>query len=391
MALPFVDLAAQYERIKPLIDQRIRRVLEHGQFVLGPEVTELEERLAERLGCRHAITLASGTDALLAPMMARGIGPGDAVFLPSFTFVASAEVPLLLGARPVFVDVERESFNIDPEHLLQQIARTQKEGELRPRAIVGVDLFGRPADWQALEAIAADFGLFLIDDAAQSLGAEVDGRTIGTFADATSTSFYPAKPLGGYGEGGALFTDDDELAALVRSIRVHGAGDGAYDIVRVGINGRLDTLQAAILLAKLEIFDQELEARDRLAEVYSKELAGCFEVPQPPLGVRCAWAQYTIRAEQRDEVRKRLAAAGVPTAVYYPMPMHLQPAYRQFVSSAESFPVSERLSEEVLSLPMHAYLSDHDRDRVCALAVEASGRGGGGLHGRPVDSLEAAG
>ncbi len=372
-SLPFVDLEAQYVRLRANINQRIQAVLDHGQYILGPEVAELESRLAEFTGARHAIAVSSGTDALLVPLMALGVGPGDAVFVPSFTFTATAEVPLLLGASPVFVDVEEDTFNLDPRHLQVQIERVAAAGRLRPRAIIGVDLFGLPADWDTLEEIANNQDLFLIDDAAQSLGAAIGDRRIGTRAAVTATSFFPAKPLGGYGDGGALFTDDDDLAAVYRSIRAHGQGEDRYEIVRIGINGRLDSLQAAVLLAKLEVFEDELASRQRLAEHYQRRLGVALTTPSQPQDRRCSWAQFTVQVPGRDQVRAELAAAGIPTAVYYPKPMHLQTAYAAFGDGPGSCPVSEALAGRVLSLPMHPYLSVEDADRVADALLAAIG------------------
>ncbi len=372
-SLPFVDLEAQYVRLRANINQRIQAVLDHGQYILGPEVAELESRLAEFTGARHAIAVSSGTDALLVPLMALGVGPGDAVFVPSFTFTATAEVPLLLGASPVFVDVEEDTFNLDPRHLQVQIERVAAAGRLRPRAIIGVDLFGLPADWDTLEEIANNQDLFLIDDAAQSLGAAIGDRRIGTRAAVTATSFFPAKPLGGYGDGGALFTDDDDLAAVYRSIRAHGQGEDRYEIVRIGINGRLDSLQAAVLLAKLDVFEDELASRQRLAEHYQRRLGVALTTPSQPQDRRCSWAQFTVQVPGRDQVRAELAAAGIPTAVYYPKPMHLQTAYAAFGDGPGSCPVSEALAGRVLSLPMHPYLSVEDADRVADALLAAIG------------------
>jgi UDP-2-acetamido-2-deoxy-ribo-hexuluronate aminotransferase len=372
--IPFVDLKTQYERLKPRIDARIARVLAHGQYILGPEVAELEAELARFCGARHCVTLASGTEALRVPMMAENIGPGDAVFMPAFTFTATAEVPVAQGADPVFVDVDEDTFNMSIADLERQVARVRAEGKLRPRAVVAVDLFGLPADYAALGAICAREKMFLLSDAAQSFGARSGNRSVGTLAPVTATSFFPAKPLGGYGDGGAVFLDDGDLAAVYRSIRVHGAGEDRYDIVRLGTNARLDTLQAAILLAKLEIFPEELERREAVARRYDDRLAGAVRPPVRVAGALSAWAQYTIKVERRAEVVAKLKAEGIPTAIYYPKPLHLQPAYSRFGLGEGSLSVSEDLSRRVLSLPMHPYLDDATIDRIAASVRGALGR-----------------
>ena len=290
--VPFVDLAAQYQRLKSQIDARIQVVLDHGRYIMGPEVAELEAALCEFAGCKHAIAVSSGTDALVMALMAEGIGPGHAVFLPAFTFTASAEVILLVGAQPVFVDVDAKTFNLDVEHLRSMIKKVEHDGDLEAKAIVPVDLFGLPADYTAIHKVAGEHDLFVIDDAAQSFGARIGEARIGTLAPVTTTSFFPAKPLGCYGDGGAIFTDDSERAELLRSIRAHGKGLGKYDIVRVGMNGRLDTLQAAILLPKLAVLDDELEVRERLADRYDAQLPEAVTTPARQAGKTSAWAQY---------------------------------------------------------------------------------------------------
>ena len=365
MTIPFVDLAAQQSRIRADLDQRIARVLDHGRYVLGPEVAELEGKLAGRAGCRHAVAVSSGTDALLAVLMARNIGPGDAVFMPSFTFTATAEVVLQAGARPVFVDVDAATFNLDPACLRQAIAETADQGELRPAAVIAVDLFGQPADYPSINSLARENGMFVLADAAQSFGANHENRAVGALAEVTATSFYPAKPLGCYGDGGAIFTDDDELAAACVSIRAHGEGENRYDIVRLGMNGRLDTMQAAVLLSKLEIFDDEIALRRSVARRYTERLAGLVETPMQQPGNDSIWAQYTIKLPRRDAVAAALQARGIPTQIYYPVPMHLQPAYGEYGDGQNSLPVSERLSQQVLALPMHPYLNTADIETIC--------------------------
>jgi dTDP-4-amino-4,6-dideoxygalactose transaminase len=301
---------------------------------------------------------------LIMALMAEGIGAGDAVFVPSFTFTASAEVVLLLGAIPVFVEVDARTFNIDTADLDRRVTAVVREGKLLPRAVIAVDLFGQPADYGALDALCRRHALFLIADAAQSYGAKLDNRAVGTLAPATAASFFPAKPLGAYGDGGALFTDDDERAARYRSIRAHGQGGDKYDIVRLGMNARLDTLQAAILMAKLTVFDDELAAREKLARFYDSHLKDVVETPRRVPDAVSAWAQYCILVDRRDAVAKFLKEAGVPTAVYYPRPMHLQTAYARFGEGPGSLPVSERLAGRVLALPMNPYLTADDADRV---------------------------
>lgn len=370
--LPFVDLKAQYARLRPSIDARIRKVLEHGQYVLGPEVDELEKALAAFAGSRDAITVASGTEALRMPLMAEGIGPGDAVFLPGFTFPATAEVVVSLGATPVFVDVSESTYNIDPAALEAAVATTRRNGQLRARAIMPVDLFGLPADYAEISAIAQKNALFVLADAAQSFGAASGNRRVGTLAPVTATSFFPAKPLGCYGEGGAIFTDDADRAKILRSIRMHGAGDERYEIVRIGTNGRLDTLQAAVLLAKLEVFADELAARERWASAYDRRLAG-LDIVLPPRrkGAVGAWAQYCVRVKRRDAVRESLAKQGIPTAIYYPKPLHFQPAYARFGEGPGSLPVSENICNEIMALPMHPYLDDSVVERVTVALAHA--------------------
>jgi UDP-2-acetamido-2-deoxy-ribo-hexuluronate aminotransferase len=371
MQIPFVDLKAQYARLKPQINARIQRVLEHGQFISGPEVAELEAALAEYAGARHAVGLSSGTDALLVPLLAAGIGAGHAVFLPSFTFTATAEMVLLAGATPVFVDVDPRTFNIDPSDLDQRIKEVQKAGRLLPRAVIAVDLFGLPADYDKIGAIAQQYDLLVIADAAQSFGADAVGKKVGTLAEVTATSFFPAKPLGGYGDGGAVLTNSDALAALYRSIRSHGTGEDKYDIVRLGLNARLDTLQAAILLAKLEVFPEEMVARKKLADYYDSRLTQYLATPVRIACADSAWAQYTIQCDNRDGLRAALGAQGIPTAIYYPRPMHLQPAYEAYGPGEGGLPASEDLAGRVLSLPMHPYMPEETAERICHAVIEA--------------------
>jgi len=369
--VPFVDLAAQYRRLKPQIDAGIQRVLDHGRFIMGPEVVELESALSAFAGCRHAVSCASGTDALVMALMAQGVGPGHAVFLPSFTFPASTEVILIVGATPVFVEVDPRSFNLDPDHLREKVDSTRRAGLLEPKAIIPVDLFGLPADHGEIAELADQEDLFVIADAAQSFGARIGEARVGTHAPVTTTSFFPAKPLGCFGDGGAIFTDDDTRADVLRSIRVHGKGTGKYDIVRIGVNGRLDTLQAAILLPKLAVFEEELQAREALANHYDSRLAGAVTTPLREAGKSSAWAQYSILVDDRDRVTQRLADAGIPSAVYYPLPMHMQPAYAPHGDGEGSLPVSEALCQRIMSLPMHPYMEEATADRICDAVLEA--------------------
>jgi len=372
-SVPFLDLKAQQARIAADLRARLDRVLAHCQFILGPEVAELEAALAQVCGARHCIGVSSGTDAIQIALMAEGIGPGDAVFLPAFTYTATAEVPLVLGATPVFVDVDPRTFQIDPAHLARRIIETRRGGILHPSALIGVDLFGQPADWSALRDIAEREGLFTLDDLAQSFGCTLHGRPLGTAADATATSFFPSKPLGAYGDGGALFTESDERAALYRSLRTHGEGTTRYDVLRTGMNGRLDTLQAAVLLAKLTVFPEELAAREHIARYYDSRLGNAVTIPARVPDSTSAWAIYAIllrSAAERDHVQASLKAAGVPTAIYYPRPLHRQPAYRDHHDGL-ALPVSEDLAERILALPIHPDLTEADTALVCDTLLAA--------------------
>jgi dTDP-4-amino-4,6-dideoxygalactose transaminase len=363
--IPFIDVAAQRRRLGRSVDEAIARVLGHCQFILGPEVRALEVKLSEFCGARHVVTCASGTDALVMVLMARGIGSGDAVICPSFTFTATAEVVALVGATPVFADVEERSFNLDPASL-QRACAAAREAGLRPKAVIPVDLFGQPADYDRIMPIADAENLFVLDDAAQAFGATYKNRRIGALAPATATSFFPAKPLSCYGDGGAVITDDDELAQVIRSLRVHGEGHGKYDCVRIGLNGRLDTIQAAVLMEKLKIFPEEILTRERIARRYSTGLADVATVPRLAPGSTSVWAQYTIRlpSGRRDGLAAALKMEGIPTAIHYPVPLHRQQPYQRFPIAAGGAPVSERLAEEVISLPMHAYLDQTTQDRI---------------------------
>src|SRR6202162_2501415 len=364
--VPFIDLAAQRRRLGKSIDEAVSRVLAHCQFINGPEVAELEAALAAFCGAKHVVTCSSGTDALLMVLMAKGVGRGDAVLCPSFTFCATGEAVALTGATPVFVDVDEASFNMDAASLKRGIATAKRLG-LKPVAVIPVDLFGQSADHDAIGAIAEAEGLFVLDDAAQAFGASYKGRRLGTFGLVTATSFFPAKPLGCFGDGGAIFTDDAELAETLRSIRVHGQGSDKYDNVRLELAGRLDTTQAAILIEKLKIFEDEIAARHRVAERYAQGLGNVVTVPRVAGGCTSVWAQYTIRLPQgsdRDSFAAALKAQGIPTAIYYPKSMHQQTAYRDFPVAAAGLPASKRLSRDVISLPMHAYLEESAQERI---------------------------
>jgi dTDP-4-amino-4,6-dideoxygalactose transaminase len=363
--IPFIDLGAQRRRLGRAIDDGIARVTSHCQFIQGPEVAEFENQLAAFCGARHAVGCASGTDALMLVLMARGIGPGDAVICPAFTFCATAEVVVLLGATPVFADVDAATFNLDPASVTRAVATAKRHG-LKPKALITVDLFGLPADYDALLSVAKSEGLFVLDDAAQAFGASYKGRKLGTLAPATATSFFPAKPLGCYGDGGAILTDDAALVETLKSLRVHGQGADKYDNVRIGMTSRLDTIQAAVLIEKLKIFAEEVDARDRAASRYAAGLQDVCTVTAVPDGYKSVWAQYTIRLKPgvRDGLAAGLKAQGVPTAIYYPKPLHRLEAYRRFPVVDNGIPVTDQLAEEVISLPMHAYLDPSTQDRV---------------------------
>jgi dTDP-4-amino-4,6-dideoxygalactose transaminase len=373
------DMKAQQALIRAELERRIATVLDSGAFINGPEVRELEAKLAEFAGCAHAVGVSSGTDALQIAMMAEEIGRGDAVFLPAFTYTATAEVPLVLGATPVFVDVDPVTFNIDLADLERRIALVRKQGRLRPRAVVGVDLFGLPADWPAIEAICAREGMFALDDAAQAFGAALHGKRLGRWGHAAALSFYPTKTLGCYGDGGALLTDSAERAELYRQLRTHGEGKSRYEVLRTGMNGRLDTLQAAVLLTKLPLLDNELAARTKIAAAYGAGLAGMVQAPSSVPGADHAWGLYSVllpAGADRARVQDSLKAAGVPSGIYYPKPLHHQPAYRDahaagFAGAPPPLPVSEALCGQVLSLPMHPYLEEAEVARVCAALAAA--------------------
>lgn len=361
--LPFIDLKAQRRRLGPQIEAALARVLEHGAFIMGPEVRELEAQLAAYAGVKHCISCASGTDALMMVLMAKGIGPGDAVFCPSFTFAATAEVIALLGASPIFVDVREDDFNIDPQSLAAAIPVAEAAG-LTPRGIIAVDLFGQPADYRSLQPLADAQGLWILADAAQSFGASYDNRRVGALGDFATTSFFPAKPLGCYGDGGAIFTNDDDFRDVLHSIRVHGQGRDKYENIRLGITGRLDTMQAAVLLQKMTIFDAEIAARNAVADRYAAGLPKSIAAPAVLAGRTSVWAQYTVLLDNRDAVQQALQADGIPTMIYYMRPLHTQPPYAAFPQAPGGLPVTDRLAQRVLSLPMHPYLDAPTQERI---------------------------
>lgn len=395
--MQFVDLAAQQKRIRNQIESNIATILDHGQYIMGPEIKQLEERLAQYVGVKHAIGCASGTDALLMALMAHGVGPGDAIFTSPFTFIATAEVISLLGATPVFVDIDPQTFNIDPAQIELAIQAVKvndasiyplpctfsespvslprrsssEDGSsvLQPKGIIPVDLFGLPADYERIDELATKEGLFVIEDAAQSFGAEISGTRACAFGNIACTSFFPAKPLGCYGDGGMCFTDDDKLSEIMDSVRVHGKGHHKYDNVRIGVNGRLDTLQAGILLAKFDIFPEEIELRQQVADRYTELLGARADLilPAIPNGFRSAWAQYSLLSEDsthRTALQNNLKEAQIPSAIYYPKPLHLQSAFSYLGYKTGDFPASEDCSERIFSLPMHPYLTKDEQQKI---------------------------
>lgn len=365
--MEFIDLKSQQKKIRKKIEIRIKNVLDHGQYIMGPEVFELEEKLAEYCDVKHAITCSSGTDALLLGLMAKNVGPGDVIFIPSFTFVATAEVVSLVGATPIFVDVLDDTFNINPQNLLEAITKVRQDG-LNPRGIIPVDLFGLPSDYDALNLIACQHDLFILSDSAQGFGSIYKGKKSGKNGLMTATSFFPAKPLGCYGDGGAIFTDDDDLAEIIKSLRFHGKGTHKYDNVRIGLNARLDTIQAAILLEKLKVFDTELAHKELVASKYTEALKNFCITPHIPNGLKSSWAQYTIKITEtdRDSVKNYLKECGVPSNVYYPLPLHLQSGYKK-TTLPTSLCKSEFLASCVLSLPINGYINEND----CQLVIES--------------------
>ena len=369
----FVDLAAQQARIRDRVDAAVARVFDHGQYIMGPEVAEFEAKLSAHCGAAHSVACSSGTDALAMVLMAKNVRPGQAIFCPAFTFVATAEVVAWLGAHIWFVDVDAETFNMDPASLETAIASARAAGHA-PVGVIPVDLFGVPADYDAVSKIAAREGLWVPGDDAQSYGARYHNRRVRTLAMATATSFFPAKPLGAYGDGGAVFTDDAELAETLRSILFHGKGANQYDNVRIGMTGRIDTVQAAILIEKLAIFDDEIDARNRIAARYTSLLSGHVATPVVPEGLQSVWAQYTVKlpeAADRAAIQARMKDKGVPSAVYYAKPLHRQDAYSHHGVAGGELPVTDMLSGCVLSLPMHPYLEDDTQDRVVEALISS--------------------
>jgi len=380
--MQFIDLAAQQNRIRDKIEANITAVLDHGKYIMGPEIGTLENRLAEYAGVKHAIGCASGTDALLMALLACQVGPGDAVFTSPFTFIATAEVISLVGATPVFVDIDPATYNIDPAKLEQAVSAlkandsdvhplpiTNNPSPINPKGVIAVDIFGLPAEYEGIDAVAREHDLFVIEDAAQSFGAELNGKNACSFGNIACTSFFPAKPLGCYGDGGMCFTDDDKLANIMESLRVHGKGDHKYDNVRIGINGRLDSLQAAILLAKFDIFPEEIQLRQQVAKRYTEFFNTHPGITRPfvPHGYKSAWAQYSVLAggeQQRAELQNNLKEAGVPTAIYYPQPLHLQSAFSSLGYKKGDFPISEDCARRIFSLPMHPYLTEAEQQKI---------------------------
>ena len=368
--IAFNDLGAQYRHLKSEIDAGIAEVIEDCHFISGPQVTQLEEELASYVGRKYCIATGSGTDALLMPLMAEKVGEGDAVFVPALTFFASAEVASLTGATPVFCDVDPDTFNLDPASLEAQIEKTAREGKLKPRAVIAVDLFGQPADFPAIRKICDRHGLLLMEDAAQGFGGAIGREKACSFGNVSATSFFPAKALGCYGDGGAIFTDDEKLYGILSSIRVHGKGSFKYDNVRLGLNARLDTLQAAILLPKLHAFDEENEHRRKAADLYSKLLAGSFQTPVIKDGFSSGFGYYTVKAkskEQREKIMAGLKEAGIPSMIYYPIPLHLQKVYEPLGYQKGDLPHAEALCDVVFSLPMHGYITEEEIEYICRI------------------------
>ncbi len=372
--MQFIDLAAQQRRIRTKIEANLQAVLNHGQYIMGPEIKTLEARMSAFVGAKHAISCSSGTDALLMALMAYGVKPGDAVFTTPFTFIASAEVINILGATPVFVDIDPKTYNIDSLALEYGIKKTK--GKIVPKGIIAVDIFGLPAAYDPINEIAKEHGLFVIEDAAQSFGAEYHGRKACCLAHIGCTSFFPAKPLGCYGDGGAVFTDDDNLARKMASIRVHGQGSDKYDNIRIGINGRLDTFQAAVLLAKMDIFPEEIELRQTVARRYTEKLSqhSSFVTPFVPEGMKSVWAQYSILAQDeqhRAAAQAKLKASGIPTAIYYPKPLHKQTAFAMLGYKEGDFPASEDIARRIFSIPMHPYLTEEEQEKITEVLMSA--------------------
>lgn len=376
--MQFRDLGKQYQTLKADLDKAMLDVASQAHYIMGPQVKELEHDLAEYVGVKHCLTCANGTDALTLALKAWGIGPGDAVFVPDFTFFSSAEVVSLEGATPIFVDVENTSYNICARSLESAIQKTLADGQLTPKVIVTVDLFGLPANYPQVKAIAEKYGLLILEDGAQGFGGSIQGQKACSFGDISTTSFFPAKPLGCYGDGGAVFTDNDDWADLMASYRVHGKGTDKYDNVRIGLNSRLDTLQAAILQVKLRAFDAEVESVNKAARLYTEHLSSHVQTPVIPEGFRSSWAQYTIQLPDeatRNRVQATLKEIGIPSMVYYPKAMHEQTAFKDCQMSALDYQsyTAGHLCKTVLSLPMHPYLEANEIEDICARLIEALG------------------
>ncbi len=372
--MDFIDLKKQLSIIRKPLEERFQTILNHGKYIMGPEVAELERKLSEFVNVRNAISCSSGTDALLIPLMAKGVGPGDAIITTPFTYIATGEVISLLGATPVFVDIYAKTFNIDPAQISNGVEEALKKG-LKPKAIIPVDLFGLPARYRLLEKEAKKFNLFMLEDAAQGFGGSIKNKKAGSFCNVAATSFFPAKPLGCYGDGGAIFTDDDELADIMRSIRVHGGGENKYDNVRLGINGRLDTMQAAVLLEKIKIFPNEIESRNQFAKYYSTLLPSSLIAPFVPKKYQSSWAQFSILAESgthRDVILNKLKSKNIPAMIYYPTPLHMQKVFNFLGYKKGDFPISEKIAERIFSIPMHPYLEKSDQDKILKVLKNAS-------------------
>ena len=376
--MQFIDLNRQYEECQDRMRQRIDVVLQHKQFIQGPEVKELELRLASYTGRKYVKSCASGTDALTISLMALGVEQGDAVFVPSFTFFASAESITLAGGTPVFVDCREDTFNMSPDSLREAISMVKGVGELRPKGILAVDLFGQPAEYEKICEIARQNSLFVLEDGAQGFGGGIGGQKACGFGDISATSFYPAKPLGCYGDGGAIFTDREDLAKAIDSIRNHGQGQNKYDNIRIGLNSRLDTIQAAVLLVKLDLFEKELELREQVAKGYTQKLKDVIRTPVILNGYSSCWAQYTLKAksfEERERILQTLDQNGIPTAVFYPTPIHMASAYKDSPFTRRSLAVTEDISKRVFSVPMHPYLTEPEIDRICSIIRDSIGGG----------------
>jgi len=375
LKIPFIDLQTQYKAHQQSIDAAVSGVLAHGQYIMGPEVKELEAALAEYIGVKHVLACSSGTDALVLPMMAKQLSRKDAIFTSPFTFFASAEAITLSGATPVFVDIDPKTYNLDAGDLKKKIRQVIDETDLTPKGIVPVDLFGIAANYQEILAVAQQFDLFVLEDAAQSFGAPYHGQKAGAMGDVAATSFYPAKPLGCYGDGGAVFTNDDELYESLISLRVHGQAQSGnkYDNVRIGLNARMDTIQAAVLLEKLKFYDEEIRLRNEVASYYMDKLSENVTLPHVPDNQGSVWAQFSIQVPDREKLKTDMAANDIPTAVFYPIPIHLSTAYQHLGYSEGAFPVSEQVAKHIISLPMHPYLDTKDIDRICDTVNQSVG------------------